>query len=347
MERMNVMNRAYLAVAIPCFAILACAEPDDAAVDTTTHALQATPCDYITCGRNTKDIGNGVVDHVFFDGTANDRGQRFVGWETAGGAAITPMLTSRTLYGRINGQWRLGAALVGSVITLTDAEGPLYVRFADADHVALPNGVSAWTYRLDTRRPARPWRPLCSLFDHTTSEAARYALLGTREVVHVRARQVTDHAAAEGKLTLGCPSSATGKMLSLGALTTTAAADQLPTLDEMNATLMALTLSPTGDKSYTEPGVGVMFFVARTGVDNHGESWSGGLEGAWDRHGAICFDRLRGVDYDHRWALWSDTHVPSCSDVDLSDYDVLVRTHRFFGIYPAYPPPPPPLPITL
>ena len=316
-----------------------------------TTAVESQPligdsCDYITCGRNTKDVGNGFVDHVFFDGTPNARGQRFVSWKTAGGVTITPQLTARSLRGYIDGQWRTGPALVGSTITIEEAGGQLLrLRFMEAAASALPNGVSVWTYRINKRRPNKFWTPLCSLFDHTDDPVARFALVGTQELVHANGKHVTALALSARKLTLGCPNSATGKMLSLGALRTTAASDEMPTLAEMTATLRALTLSPIGETSYTKSGVGIMFNVIRTGVGNHGESLSGGVEGYWDEDGAICFDRLRINDQQLSWALWSQTHVPPCSEVDLSAYQHLVTTARYFGAYPAYPPPPPSLPI--
>jgi hypothetical protein len=316
---------------------------------TTAVASQplASSCDYITCGRNTKDVGNHFIDHVFFDGTVNERGQQFVSWKTAGGAAITPQLTARSLRGYIDGQWRTGSALVGSTITVKNAGGQLLrLRFMEAKVSALPNGVSVWTYRISKQRLAPLWTPLCSLFDHTDDPIARFALVGTQELVHAEGKQVTPHAPSAGKLTIGCANSATGKMLSLGALKTTAASGEVPTVAEMTATLRALTLSPIGETSYTKSGVGIMFNVIRTGVNNHGESLSGGVEGIWDKDGAICFDRLRINDPQLSWALWSQTQVPPCSEVDLSAYEYLVTTHRYFGVYPEYPPPPPPpLPI--
>ena len=324
-------------------ATAACVDPGEPTPGTSTAAIIGDQCDYITCGRNTAAIGNGKVDQVYFDGTPNDRGQVFVSWRGAGGETITPVLSSRSLGGAVGNLLRVGDLLNGSVITLSEDGQPVKLRFVDAERPTLPNGLDVWVYRLDVWRSSTGWQPLCPLFDHTDDVIARYAIPGTREVVHARTRAITSHAPSAGRLTLGCPSSATGKMLSLGALTTTAATGEVPTLSEMQATLLALTLSPTGGRSYTHAGVPVMFSVTRTGVDNNSESFSGGLEGAWDRDGAICFTQLRGIDADAQWELWSDTHVPSCDDVDLSEHTVLVTTHRYFGVYPAYPPPPPPL----
>jgi hypothetical protein len=346
------MHRPYLTALLGAWIAVAtaCVEPGaaDAPETSTAEAYivpvpEEPPCDYITCGRNTRMIGNGQVDHIYFDGTPNDRGQQFVSWRDSLGEELSPVLTSRSLADASHGRLRSGTALTGSVITLVEDNEQVKLRFVDARNTALPNGLSIRVYRLDVWRAATGWRPLCPLFEHTPSDIARYAIPGTREVVHVASRTITAHDPAEGKLTLGCPSSATGKLLSLGALTTTAIAEEESTLPEMRATLLALTLSPLGGKLYTENGVGVMFHVMRTGLDNTGETLTGGLEGKWDADGAICFDRLRGISGEQQWSLWSETHVPPCSEVDLSQHEVLVWTHRYFGIYPEYPPPPPPL----
>jgi hypothetical protein len=89
-----------------------------------------------------------------------------------------------------------------------------------------------------------------------------------------------------------------------------------------------------------------MFNVNRTGVGNHGEDLFGGVEGYWDEDGAICFYKLRATDAALSWALWTQTHVPHCSEVDLSAYDHLVSTNLYLGSapYPVYPPPSPPPP---
>lgn len=327
----------------------ACVTPDGpdapAAPETRTAEahLDEADCDYITCGRNTAAIGNGEVDQVYFDGTLNERGQQFLSWRGAGGEAITPVLTTRSVAGAVDGLLRVGTLLNGSVITLVENGELVKLRFVDARYPILPSGLAIWVYRLDVWRSATGWSPLCPLFDHTTNDIARYAIPGTREVVHARTKTITQHRPPEGKLTLGCPNSATGKMLSLGALTTTAVAPDESTLPEMQATLLALTLSPLGGRSYTESGVMVMFEVVRTGLDNNGETLTQGLEGAWDEDGAICFDQLRSISSELQWDLWSDTHVPPCSEVDLSQQTVLVKTHRYLGFYSEYPPPPPPV----
>ncbi|MGE0550938.1 MAG: ADYC domain-containing protein [Kofleriaceae bacterium] len=339
------MNRTFLAAVVSAAvgSSAACIDPDEPITETTVQPLNGGSCNYITCGRNTKDVGNGFVDQVFFDGTPNDQGQRFVSWETAGGASITPRLSARSLWGEVGGQWRTGAALVGSTMTIEDSDRELLqLRFTDAAQHELPNGVTVWTYRIDKKRPRSVSRPLCSLFTHTDDEIARFALIGTRELVHEDGKYVTPHATTEGKLTIGCPNSATGKLLSLGAFSTTAAHGEAPTVPEMTSVLRALTLSPLGEQSYTKSGIGVMFNVTRTGVNNHGESWAGGVEGRWDEAGAICFEHLRINDDDDIAQLWSDTHVPACSDVDPEQHEQLVSTYLFFGVYPSYPPPPPP-----
>jgi hypothetical protein len=312
-------------------------------VATATQALPTLPapepCDYITCGRNTRDIGNGFVDQVFFDGSANPRGQRFLHWKTASGAPIAPRLTARGLEGAIERRSRTGDELNGSVMTLQGSGGQrLFVRFREARQTSLPNGVRVWVYHLEKRRGEGRWEPLCQLFSHSSDAIARHALVGTRELVREARMRVTAHEPGDGMMTLACPNTATGKMLSLGALRTTAAAGQEPTAAEMDATLRALTLSPLGERSYTKPGVGVMFNVARTGVDNNGEALAGGFEAAWRREGAICFDRVRHGDSELLWDLWQEARVPSCADVDLDPDEVLVRTYRYFGVYPAYPP---------
>lgn len=333
----------------------ACVTPDgpDAPNAPETRTAEAhideVDCDYITCGRNTAVIGNDQVDQVYFDGTPNERGQQFVSWRGAGGEVITPVLTTRSVAGAVNGLLRVGTLLNGSVITLVDNGEYVKLRFVDARYPILPNGLSIWVYRLEVWRSLTGWNPLCSLFDHTTNDIARYAIPGTREVVHERTKTITLHRPTEGKLTLGCPNSATGKLLSLGALATTAVIAEESTLPEMQASLLALTLSPLGGRSYTESGIMVMFQVMRTGLDNNGEMITGGLEGKWDEHGAICFEQLRNISSELQWDLWSDTHVPPCSEVDLSQHTVLVMTHRYMapeGFYSEYPPPPPPV-ITL
>lgn len=348
------MHRPYLTALLGAWIAVAtaCVEPGaaDAPETGTAEAHLAPvpeeePCDYITCGSNTRSIGNGQVDHVYFDGTPNDRGQQFLHWRTSGGATITPILSSRTVTGTVAGEnvVRIGPLLNGSVITLLQGAELVKLRFNDARYVDLPNSLSIWVYNLDIWRSTTGWNPLCPLFEHSTNDIARYAIPGTREVVHVASRTITAHAPAEGKLTLGCPSSATGKLLSLGALTTTAIASQESTLPEMRATLLALTLSPLGGKIYTENGVGVMFQVVRTGLDNNGELLSGGLEGKWNANGALCFDHLRNISGEQQWSLWSETHVPSCSEVDTSRQEVLVWTNLFLTWNPpTYPPPPPP-----
>ncbi|MGE0871682.1 MAG: ADYC domain-containing protein [Kofleriaceae bacterium] len=340
------MNRTCLVALVTAMAAAsaACVELEEPAAHTITQPLGGT-CNYITCGRNTKAVGNGFVDQVFFDGTRNARNQQFVSWVSAGGATITPRLGTRSLWGQIAGVWRTGSALIGSIMTIEDAGGELLqLRFTDAAQHELPNGVTVWTYRIDKRRSRSAWRPLCSLFDHTDDEIARYALIGTRELVHEHGKHVTAHATTELKLTIGCPNSATGKLLSLGALSTTAASGEEPMVSEMTSVLRALTLSPIGQKSYTKSGVGVMFNVTRTGVNNHGESWAGGVEGWWDEDGAICFEHLRINDEDLISDLWNDTHVPACSEIDLSRHEHLVSTYLYFGVYPSYPPPAPPPP---
>jgi hypothetical protein len=348
------MHRPYLTALLGAWTAIAtaCVEPVEPETSTTeAHIIpvpEEAPCDYITCGRNTRAIGNGHVDHVYFDGTANDRGQQFVSWHGSGGEAITPVLTTRTVAGAVGGLLRVGPALNGSVITLVKDGEQVKLRFVDARYQPLPNGLSIWIYRLDVWRASTYWHPLCPPFDHTTNDIARYAIPGTREVVHEVSRTITAHAPAEGRLTLGCPNSATGKLLSLGALATTAAVGEESTLPEMRATLLALTLSPHGGEVYTENGVMVMFEVVRTGVDNNGEQYSGGLEGKWDSNGAICFDHLRSISSERQWDLWSDTHVPPCSEVVHSNREVLVWTNLYFHPfgYPAYPPPLPPI-VTL
>lgn len=333
---MTMMRACLTMLFTTCLAASACADLD---VQETSQPVIGDDCDYITCGRNTRDVGNGIVDQVYFDHTPNDRGQQFVSWHLAG-QPITPFLWGRTLLGVIDGQVYVGTGLVGSVMSLVASNGqPLSLYLADARAVQLPNGVTTWTYRIDVWLPTSQ-RPLCNLFSHTNDEIARYALLGTSEVVHVSPKHVTAHSPSEGKLTLGCPNSATGKLLSLGALTTTATSSEAPTLNEMTAALLALTLSPTGGASYTQNGIGVMFSVTRTGVDNNGESISGGVEGRWDASGAVCFEHLRLADEDRRRAIWTETHVPPCSAVDLSQHQILVHTNLYSGVYPAYPPPP-------
>jgi hypothetical protein len=245
------------------------------------------------------------------------------------------------LLGYVDGAWRTGTALVGSTITVKDPAGKLLrLRFMEAVIVTLPSGVSVWTYRMYKFTSA--WKPLCSLFSHTDDPIARFALVGTQELVHEDGKYVTP---SSGKLTFGCPSSATGKLLSYGALRTTAAASQVPTTDVMTASLRALTLSPIGEASYTKDGVSVLFSVISTGVKNNNELQAGGVEGFWDQHGAICIDGLRHNDAQLAWALWSDTHIPRCSEVDLSRFQVMVRTYQPFGDFPAYPPSAPTLPI--
>lgn len=346
----GTMPRPYLTALLVAWIAIAtaCVEPGAPETGTAEAHLVEQDCDYITCGSNTHVIGNGRVDQVYFDGTPNARGQQFVSWLGAGGEAITPVLTTRSVAGAVGNLLRVGPALTGSVITLVDGGEQVKLRFVDARYPTLPNGLSIWVYHLEVWRAWLGWRPLCPLFDHTSSDIARYAIPGTREVVHVDTRTITLHTPAEGKLTLGCPSSATGKMLSLGALATTAIDAEASNLPEMRATLLALTLSPLGGTSYTEAGVPVIFHVVRTGLDNSGATISGGLEGLWGSNGAICFEGLRGTSSALKWALWSDTHVPPCSEVDPSEHRVLVWTHLVPPAPPALPPPPaypPPPPI--
>jgi hypothetical protein len=115
----------------------------------------------------------------------------------------------------------------------------------------------------------------------------------------------------------------------------------------MRATLLALTLSPLGGEIYTEDGLPVHFEVIRTGVNNKDQGFLRGFEGTWDQNGAICFDHLRPISSLRQWELWADTHVPPCSDVDLSQHSVLVKTNLPGlpnpDLFPLaeYPPPPP------
>jgi len=316
--------------------------------------IENEPCDYITCGGNSSAVGNRFVDQVLFDHTPNERGQSFLDW-TIDGATITPALDARVpviatggtptappvgfvLKGRIDGELAWGPALDGSVMRLIDRRGQITVlHVTNGRAVSLPNQTRTWVYWIDVW-PAQ--QPLCDLFADTDDELARYALLGAREVVHRDERLVTEHAAAEGKLTLGCPTTATGKLLSLGALRTTAASGQQPTVDEMTAALRALTMSPTGDRSYTEPGRRIMFYVPRTRVKNYDELETAGREGYWNAAGAVCFEHLRFTDPALGRQLWNDTHVPPCSALAPADRTGLVETWLPPGLAPDYPPGP-------
>lgn len=345
------MRRA-CAVALTTAAALGCGAGEDPQLQPIPQSIQQglglVPdlCTDPWCGRNTKDIGNGFVDQVFFDGSANPGGQTFEGWHTSGGDPIAPRLTARTLYGVVGGQSRIGNQLEGSVLTLKERDGrQLQIRFDDARYISLPNGLATWVYRLSRRRGFTAWWPLCSLFDHTPAEEARYAFLGTRELVLAAGNRVQPVDPSDGKLTIACPNSATGKMVGLGAVRTTAVAEQMPTVPEMTAMLRALTLSPTGGESYTHSGVGILISVVRTGVDNNSEALAGGFEGHWTADGALCFEKLRIADPGVQWQLYNETHVPACDEVEVDPSQILVNTHLFFGVYPNYPPPRPTLPV--